>query len=95
MFVVEMMTMMMELTWKTDAPVLADNQKPRHANWQQKPRKMIYKQQTSSCDRSVACLTDLSSRILDSRGNRMEIPPAVWTFDLQNSAPIISQTWDF
>jgi len=26
MFVVEMMTMMMELTWKTDAPVLADNQ---------------------------------------------------------------------
>ena len=47
---------------------------------------------TLSLSRSVALLQSLSSRILVTRGNRTDMPPAVWAVDLLNSAPVISHT---
>ena len=49
---------------------------------------------TLSLSKSVALLQSLSSRILVTRGNRTEMPAAVWAVDLLNSAPVISQTGD-
>jgi hypothetical protein len=47
---------------------------------------------TFSSGSEVAVFHVLSSRILVTRGNRIEIPEAVWTSCCVNSAPVISQT---
>ena len=49
-------------------------------------------QATLSLLRSVALVQSLSSRILVTRGNRMEMPSAVWAVERVNSAPVISHT---
>ena len=46
---------------------------------------------TFNLSRSVALVQSLSSLILVTLGKRMDIPPAVCTLDLVNSAPVISQ----
>lgn len=47
---------------------------------------------TLSWCRLVAVFQSLSSRIRVIRGKRMDIPSAVCISDLENSAPVISQT---
>ena len=47
---------------------------------------------TFRCCKSVASLHPLSSLMRVTRGNLMEIPPAVCRLDALNSAPIISHT---
>lgn len=45
-----------------------------------------------SSSKFVAVSQFLSSRILVTLGNLIDIPSAVWVVDLLNSAPVISQT---
>lgn len=40
--------------------------------------------------RVLAAFASLSVRIAVTRGNRIEIPPAVWCSEVENSAPVIS-----
>ncbi len=47
---------------------------------------------TFNLSKSVALVQSLSSLILVTRGNRMDIPAAVWMLELLNSAPVISHT---
>lgn len=54
--------------------------------------KSIWQYPTLSWGKLVALFQSLSSRICVMRGNRIEMPSAVCISDLENSAPVISQT---